>query len=300
MSVDDLEVELTKMSTCDLVGVLRDMNLLRKNQKCKFCSVFMVEKYFTSSRESIVWRCYNKQCEKYRGRLSIRDGSFYDGLSLPLLKVLKVLLRWALNVPQASICRGMGIDSRTFRKIIHKFIEIVGVFDKRQGKLGGPGVLVEIDETALNHKIKANRGRAPKNKTDALCIVEIEDKITRAFACIIPDKKADTMIPIIVENVEKGSIIWTDEHKSYKRLNSLGYNHDTVCHKKQFVNHETGVNTQSVESFNNELNLEIKRRKGVKTEKRKDFLNEFVWKFNNRHSDRIIKILHLLKIKVIN
>jgi hypothetical protein len=30
--------------------------------------------------------------------------------------------------------------------------------DKRIGKLGGPGILIEVDETALNHKIKAHRG----------------------------------------------------------------------------------------------------------------------------------------------
>jgi hypothetical protein len=78
--------------------------------------------------------------------------------------------------------------------------------------LRGPGILVGVDETALNHKIKAHRGRAPRNKTDALCIVEVDEVITRVFACVIPDKKASMMVPIIVENVATGSKIWTDEH----------------------------------------------------------------------------------------
>lgn len=43
----------------------------------------------------------------------------------------------------------------------------------------------------------------PRNKTDVLCIVVIEDKITRAYACVIPDKIANTLIPIIEGNVEK-------------------------------------------------------------------------------------------------
>lgn len=121
----------------------------------------------------------------------------------------------------------------------------------------------------------------------------MEDRITRAYACVIPDKKATTMIPIIQDNVATGSIIWTDEHKSYSSLSKKGYTHGTVCHKREFVNQETGVNTQAVESFNNEVNLVIKRRKGVKTDKRANFLEEFLWKFNNRTEDRFIKILHL-------
>jgi len=47
----------------------------------------------------------------------------------------------------------------------------------------------------LNHKTKVYRGVGPRNKTDVLCIVVIEDKITRAYACVIPDKIANTLIP---------------------------------------------------------------------------------------------------------
>jgi hypothetical protein len=42
------------------------------------------------------------------------------------------------------------------------------------------------------------------------------------------------------------------------------------------------VNTQAVESFNNALKLEIKRRKGIKTNDREKFLVEFCFYWNNR------------------
>ncbi|KCZ79051.1 hypothetical protein H312_03560 [Anncaliia algerae PRA339] len=35
-------------------------------------------------------------------------------------------------------------------------------------KLGGPGFVVQIDETMLNFKCKSHRGRTANNKTDAL------------------------------------------------------------------------------------------------------------------------------------
>lgn len=98
-------------------------------------------------------------------------------------------------------------------------------------KLGGPGLIVEVDETMLNFKCKSHRGRTANNRTDALCIVETNVGRKRVFACIIQDKKATTLIPIICANVASHTIIRTDEHKSYSSLFKYEYIHETVCHK---------------------------------------------------------------------
>ncbi|KCZ73838.1 hypothetical protein H311_05202, partial [Anncaliia algerae PRA109] len=118
-------------------------------------------------------------------------------------------------------------------------------------------------------------------KSDSLCIVEVETKIIRAYSTIIPDKKESTIVPIICSQVASNSRIWTDEHKSYSNLNSFNFVHHSVCHKYEFINSLNGVNTQAVESFNNCLKLEIKKRKGIKTENREVFLKEFLFLFNN-------------------
>ncbi|KAG0435590.1 hypothetical protein DMUE_4660, partial [Dictyocoela muelleri] len=106
-------------------------------------------------------------------------------------------------------------------------------------------------------------------------IVEVADKITRVYATIIPDKSRNTILPIIIRQVAPNSVIWTDEHCFYQNLNTYDYQYDTVCHKYNFINQVTGANTQAVEYFHNELKLEIKRRKGIKTTYRKTFLKEF-------------------------
>jgi hypothetical protein len=49
------------------------------------------------------------------------------------------------------------------------------------------------------------------------------------------------------------SIIQTDEHKTYQRLNKIGFVHNSVCHKFEFVNKLNGVHTQHVEAMNNVL-----------------------------------------------
>ncbi|KAG0438877.1 hypothetical protein DMUE_2823 [Dictyocoela muelleri] len=123
----------------------------------------------------------------------------------------------------------------------------------------------------LNFKSKSHRGRSASNKSDALCIVEVADKITRVYTTIIPDKSRNTILPIIMRQVAPNSVITTDEHSSYQKINTYDYQHDTICLKYNFINQVTGANTQAVESFHNELNVEIKRRKGVKTTYRKTF-----------------------------
>ncbi|KAI5153063.1 hypothetical protein ENBRE01_3127 [Enteropsectra breve] len=90
------------------------------------------------------------------------------------------------------------------------------------------------------------------------------------------------MIPIILSQVASNSKIYTDEHKSYDKLGEFFAEHCTVCHKFEFINRLTGVNTQAVESINNLIKLEIKRRQGIKTTCRANYLKKICFKWNNK------------------
>lgn len=87
----------------------------------------------------------------------------------------------------------MGFGEKTIFNVPKSLINKSG-FPKK--KMGGPGMIAQNDETMLNYSIKAHRGRAPTNRTDALCSVETRGGITRCFAEVIPDKRASTIVPI--------------------------------------------------------------------------------------------------------
>lgn len=108
-------------------------------------------------------------------------------------------------------------------------------------KLDGPGTVVQIDVTKLNFKCKSHRGQSATNKTDAICIVEVADSITKVWAEVIVDKKVTTIYPIKCQKVINGACIHTDEHRIYASLNNIEYIHDTVCHKYNFKNPVTGA-----------------------------------------------------------
>lgn len=52
----------------------------------------------------------------------------------------------------------------------------------------------------------------------------------RLVVCPGNVRDAATLIPIILENVEVGSIIHTDAWKAYSRLNDHGFEHHVVNH----------------------------------------------------------------------
>ncbi|KCZ78860.1 hypothetical protein H311_00096 [Anncaliia algerae PRA109] len=79
-------------------------------------------------------------------------------------------------------------------------------------------------------------------------------------------------------------------------MNSIGFIHGTVCHKYEFINKETRVNTQAIESFNNYLKYYIKMKKGIEPQRREHFLIEFVWKFNSKEN-LVSNLFDLIKIK---
>ncbi|KAG0423585.1 hypothetical protein DMUE_6138 [Dictyocoela muelleri] len=240
------------------------------------------------------WRCYILSCRNYKKYKSIRIGSFFEGFNISIADILKVIIKRLSGENLTSIVKFFNSKfERTIWKVLNKFHSIIPNANYENARFGGPGFIVQVDETMLNYKCKSHRGRSSSNRTDAICIVECRRGINRAFACTIPNKNAETIVPIIERLVIPGSIIWTDEHRAYGSLNDI-FRHSTVCHKYEFINRIDGTNTQAVESFNNALKLEIKRQKGVKTYKREDFIRVFLFMFNN--SENLLKVgLNLIK-----
>ncbi|KCZ81716.1 hypothetical protein H312_00894 [Anncaliia algerae PRA339] len=64
----------------------------------------------------------------------------------------------------------------------------------------------------------------------------------------------------------------------------LGFNHDSVCHKYEFINILNSVNIQTFESFNNCIKLGLKIQKGVLTKLRSDFHRVFLFFYNNKEN----------------
>ena len=108
------------------------------------------------------------------------------------------------------------------------------------------------------------------------------------------------MIPIIQENIEIGTTIYSDKWAPYFNLSELGYKHGMVNHSEEFVS-EDGVCTNSIESLWSEIKVFLKVRRGYTKGQVEGFLDEFMYRREYRGQD-IFEIMlgHIAELYIVN
>lgn len=282
-SFNELELQLIRMNQEELIGWCMSKNILKNELACSMCHEFMKLTVYKRHKDMFAWRCNTRLCRDFTKYKSIRVQSFFEeAKNTSILLILRIILRYASGTPKHAIIQYLlPLERKFVYRICGKLTERIPEPNFESNKLGGFGKVVQVDETMLNFKCKSHRGRSPTNRTDSISIIEFGSFTTRVFAKVIPNKESATLIPIICSQVAANSTIWTDEHRSYSCLSRFNFQHGTVCHKYNFINHDNNVNTQAVESFNNLIKRKIKERMGVETFSRTRFLNEICWFYNN-------------------
>ena len=148
---------------------------------------------------------------------------------------------------------------------------------------------VEADETYVGGKAKnmhARRrreviaGRGPVGKT---AVVGVKDRASnRVVARPVPDTSAATLIPVVASATRQGADVYTDEHRSYKPLASLGYAHAAVAHStREYVRGE--VHTNGIESL---WSMFKRGYVGTYHQMSEAHLSRYVDEFTGRHNIR--------------
>ena len=180
------------------------------------------------------------------------------------------------GVPAKELQRQLSVNYKTAWRMGHEIRKYLAIVDGDTPLSGH----IEADETMVGGYRPGKRGRAALGKTVVFGIVERGgDVITR----IVPDVKRITLEPHIVEFVEPGSKITTDELNSYKGLTTAGYDHESVNHKAdEYVRGDRHTNT--IEGFWSILKRSIKGTH-VHVSKRHlaKYLAEFEFRWNLRH-----------------
>ena len=97
---------------------------------------------------------------------------------------------------------------------------------------------------------------------------------------IVPDRTAQTLLPIIQRHIHPGTIIHSDQWRAYSNVGGLPNvsGHETVNHSLHFVDPVTGVHTQAIESYWNRTKIKLKKMKGVSENQLPSHLDEFMWR----------------------
>ena len=136
-------------STEDLVAWLRSK---RRSQDCSACNVSMRHGRRSDVTDGLVWRC--PQCKTTR---SIREGSFFTKSRLSLQKWTILLLYWARQFPVKDAGQDAEVHKNTACDVYRWLREICSTkLLQSPIILGGPGIIVQIDESLFRHKVKVN------------------------------------------------------------------------------------------------------------------------------------------------
>ena len=147
-------------------------------------------------------------------------------------------------------------------------------------KLGGQGIICQIDESMFRYKQKYHTGRISQQNPWIFGIIETGRYPSKFYVQIVPDWTKRTLLPIIQRICKAGTIIWSDEFRSYRSLQN-DLTHLTVNHTLNFVNPVNSVHTQNIESLWGLLKYKIKKMRGISTETLENYLNFWIWKRNN-------------------
>lgn len=193
-------------------------------------------------KDSMGYKCAN--CRK---RFSVRHGTIMEGSKLPLqtwLLAIYIMTTGRKGISSIQFAKELGVTQKTAWFLANRI---------REACTDGGSVLggeVEVDETYIGGKEKNKhahkRLRAGRGAVGKQAVVGIKERGGPVRAAPISHTNKRTLHGIINNNVEKGSTVYTDEHRGYIGLRD--YNHLTVRHSAgEYVNGQACTN--GIESF---------------------------------------------------
>ncbi len=189
------------------------------------------------------------RCRTCREHFSVRTGTVLAESKIPLHKWLMAIYMLHTSrkgVSSVLMAKEIGVTQKTAWFLNHR---IRKAMKQNGGLLSGR---IEADETYIGgaarnmHKIKRkNIGTGGVGKTPIIGVVQRGGDVT---ATVAENLKNDTLVSNITDKVEKGSFVYTDEHRGYNGLHRLGFYHGRVRHSRlEYVVGDAHTNT--IESF---------------------------------------------------
>lgn len=196
------------------------------------------------------WKCYS--CRK---QFSVKVDSVFEDSPLSLsiwLMAMWMLVNCKNGVSSHEIARETGISQKAAWHLLHRIRHALG--NTPQTLIGGPAQIVEADETFVGGKpknmhidkrSKLNTGWAKSSKVTVFGMLDRETRKVRTK--VIPEVGREVLQGEILNQVSKGSMIFTDGWKGYTGLSEKEFIHETVNHVTEYV--RGSVHTNGIENF---------------------------------------------------
>lgn len=233
------------------------------------------------------YRCSERLCDL---PFTVRTGSIFEGSKVEFRKWLQAAFELSIcknGISSVELANRIGTSQKTAWLINHK---LRGMLNETQPELLKD--VTQLDETLIGGKnrnkhidkrIPNSQGRSAKGKTIVFGAKSLSGKVRTK---VVPNVEADTLIPIIEKWIEKGSIMVSDDWKSYKALKQ-NYFHIVVNHSLgEYVN--GAFTTNGIENFWSLFKRGISgTHHSVSPKHVQKYADEFSERYNNKNISNI-------------